>query len=131
MKNSLVLATVGLTFWAFCASAQSLPPGVQDVVKLVKAGVSEDVVLAQIQHNAAYYNLTTDQVIYLQDQGVTQSEIKALIGGGGASPGAASPLPAPVPAAVPPGPPMAGVPVTSPSGPPTLDAFRGQLAPFG
>lgn len=60
-------------------AAPDLPSGVQDVIKLVKAGLSEDVVLAQIKSTGASYNFSADQLIYLKDQGVTQNEIKALM----------------------------------------------------
>jgi hypothetical protein len=128
-----VMTGVGLMLSAINGTAQSLPPGVQDVVKLVKAGLSEDVVLAQIQHNGAFYNLSTDQIIYLHDQGVTQSEIKALMGSGGsAAPTAPAAAPAlqfaPPPAAEPP---VVTAPMTAAPGSPSLDSFRGQLAPYG
>ena len=115
--------------WAVSGAAQSLPPGVQDVVKMVKAGISEDVILAQIQHNAAYYNLSSDQIIYLHDQGVTQGEIKALMGSGGSP----APVSSAAPIAPPPGgePPVVTAPMTPVAGSPSLDSFRGELAPYG
>jgi hypothetical protein len=51
----------------------SLPPGVQAVVRLVRGGLSEDVVLAQIKSTGAYYSLSVDQILYLHDQGVSQN----------------------------------------------------------
>ncbi len=41
----------------------TLPPGVQDVVKLARAGLSDDVILAQIKSAGASYALTADQII--------------------------------------------------------------------
>jgi hypothetical protein len=132
MKNSLLAMMTGIGLvWAGGARAQSIPPGVQDVVKLVRAGISEDVVLAQIQHNGAFYNLSTEQIIYLHDQGVTQSEIKALMGSGGsASPTSAAPPP---PIAPGPGPetPVVSAPMAPAPGSPSLDSFRAELAPYG
>jgi hypothetical protein len=125
--------SVGLMLAAFNGVAQGLPPGVQEVVKLVKAGISEDVVLAQIQHNGAYYNLSTDQIIYLHDQGVTQSEIKALIGSGGSvAPAAPASVP---PSPIAPGPaveaPVVPGPMTPAPGSPSLDSFHAELAGSG
>jgi hypothetical protein len=57
-------------------TAPSLPPGVQDVVKLVKAGLSEEVVLAHIKNAGAFYNLSADQLIYVHDQGVTDQAVQ-------------------------------------------------------
>lgn len=62
--------------------AQELPSGVQEVVKLTQAGVSDDVILTQVRNNQATYNLTADQIIALKDMGVSQPVIRALIGGG-------------------------------------------------
>ena len=42
-------------------ASPSLAPGLQDVVKLVKAGLNEDVVLAQIKHVGTTYNLSADR----------------------------------------------------------------------
>jgi hypothetical protein len=58
--------------------AVNLPPSVNDVVKLTKAGMSEDIVLAQIK-GMSPVQLTTDQIIYLSNVGVSQNVIKALI----------------------------------------------------
>jgi len=129
-------------------TAPSLPPGVQDVVKLVKAGLGEEVVLAQIRSTGAYYNLSADQLVYLQAQGVTQNEIKALLGSGSPTvpanpapapapvptPAATAPPPAPPPATYAPAPvapetPMAPSVPTAPPG--SLDSYQAQLAPYG
>ena len=136
-------------------TAPSLPPGVQDVVKLVKAGLSEEVVLAHIRNAGASYTLSADQIIYIHDQGVTENEMKALLGSGTPAPAAnPAPAPAPAPVAASPAPmPAAPAPVpapvtatyapvpvapTVPMAPavPTaqaasLDSFRAQLAPYG
>jgi len=123
-------------------TAPNLPPGVQDVVKLVKAGLEEEVVLAQIRNTAAYYNLSADQLIYLHEQGVSQNEIKALLGtGASAFPANPAPPPAPVvpvpaapaPAAAPYSPaPAASAPPIEPAAQPSgLASFQLQLAPYG
>ena len=93
------------------ARAQALPPGVQDVVKLSQAGISDEVILTQIRNNAAIYNLTADQIILLKNQGVSQPVIKALMTGGAA----AIPAPGPAPVALPS--PMPGGPAVAPAAP--------------
>ena len=151
----LVLAITAINCPA--QTAPSLPPGVQDVVKLVKAGLGEEVILAHIKNNGAYYNLSADQLIYLHDQGATPNEIKALLGSGGPTapanpapapepmPAATTPPPAPAPAFTAPAPPPAtatyapapiaptppmapAVPMAQPG---TPDSFQAQLAPYG
>jgi hypothetical protein len=156
-------AALGL-FAANCpgqSATPNLPAGVQDVVKMVKAGLNEDVVVAQIKHLGSGYNLSVDQIINLHDQGVTQNEIAALIANSTtASPSAPPSAPAAAPAPTPPPTPTATatpqnaplVPTASPgayippqepavappaaAGPPgaepaSLDAFRAQLSPYG
>jgi hypothetical protein len=136
-------------------TAPSLPPGVQDVVKLVKAGLSEEVVLAHIKNAGASYNLSADQLIYVHDQGVTENELKALLGSGSPTfPANPAPAPAPTPVVTSPAPmslmpapapapetaayaPVPVVPLApiAPAGPVaqpgTLDSYQAQLAPYG
>ena len=107
------------------AHAQSLPPGVQDVLKLTQAGIAEDIILNQIKNNAATYRLTADQIILLKNQGVSQPVIKALLAGADTPP--ASMAPVPPPAIQPP------APVPTPAAPPLpgLNDYQTQLAPYG
>jgi len=58
--------------------AVSLPAALNDVVKLTKAGISEDIILAQIK-TMSLTPLTTDQIVYLGSVGVSQNVIRALI----------------------------------------------------
>src|ERR1700720_2704615 len=93
LKNRLMAAVAGLAVAVMSLGAANtclaqtpppdLPPGGRDVAKLTKAGLSEDVILSKVKATAASYNLTTDQIIYLSQQGVPQTVISALIGGGG------------------------------------------------
>lgn len=115
----------------------SLPPGVQDVVKLAHAGMSDDVILAQVKSAGAMYNLSADQIIYLSTQGVSQNVIKALLPSGGstvAAPPAAPPM-APAPPMVAPANPIAPPAVPGTPGPdgtvPTPDSFHTQLSSYG
>ena len=146
MQRGLGVAALaaGLYLQAFrvtcpAQTVPALPPGVQDVVKLVRAGLDEDVVLAHLRNAGAFYNLSADQLIYLHDQGVTPSEIKALLGTATApAPATPVPLPAPVPAPVTPTPVVVPppAPVLAPSAPvappvASLASFQAQLAPYG
>jgi len=154
----LVLASWGP--WLTCqgqSDPANLPPGVQDVLKLTRAGLSEDLILTQVKTAGATYTLTADQIIYLSNQGVSQNVIKALLPApGSAQPGSAwqSPVPpqtapayAPAPSApayVPPAPapnyapgapyapaPVAAVSADAASPPPSYDYFQAQLQPYG
>jgi len=158
LKNRIVAAVAGLAItWMSLGAANTclaqtpppdLPPGVQDVVKLTKAGLSEDVILSKVKATAASYNLTTDQIIYLSQQGVPQTVISALIGGGGQPAPAPTPAPTPPPqpsgapsyAPAPAAPSYAPAPAPAPyapgpavaeAAPVSLDYFQAQLGPYG
>jgi serine/threonine protein kinase len=78
-------------------TATNLPPGIQDVIKLTRAGITQDIILAQVQAAGVSYKLTSDQLAYLSNQGVSQNVIKALAHSGEAAPGttrASTPIPA-------------------------------------
>ncbi len=136
IKRKMMLALGCAAIAAVCVVGQTsaqaqtpaLPPGVQDVVKLAQAGMSEDVILAQVRNAGAFYNLSADQIIYLNKSGVSQNVIKALIGSGGA-PTSVSPIPAPAPI-TPPAPMTAPGPTMAPPAM-TFDSFHDQLAPYG
>ncbi|MGH7997751.1 MAG: DUF6600 domain-containing protein [Opitutaceae bacterium] len=108
MKSPLVRTLAVLLVAACCGAtgrAQSdpgagapvpadFPPGVQDVLRMARAGVGEPVILAQIQASGQTYRLTADQIITLTEDGVSQSVIRALIRTGSPSaPGESAPEP--------------------------------------
>ena len=59
-------------------TAVVLPPGVENLVKLTKAGLSEDIILTQVR-GIAPAQLTADQILYLNSAGVSQNVIRALL----------------------------------------------------
>ncbi len=120
------------------ASAQSLPSGVEDVVKLKQAGLPEDIILSQIRNSQATYSLTADQIIYLKSQGISDTVIKALISGNGSptaptapatTPAAPRPAPAPPPSAVAPSETAAAPPPAAPGV--SFGSFQAELSPHG
>ncbi|HEX7652988.1 MAG TPA: DUF6600 domain-containing protein [Verrucomicrobiae bacterium] len=124
-RISRVTALVWLGM-ASVALAQNYPTGVQDVVKLSQAGISEDIILSQIRNNQASYNLSADQIIALKDDGVSARVINALIGG--TSPTVPTSAP-PAPAAPPP--PAAPAPVSGEPSASAADTYQTQLAGAG
>ena len=105
----VVCATIAWNISGIC-DAQTQPPpanlpaGVEDVVKLTRAGMSEDIILTKVRQNGVPYNLTTDQIIYLSNQGVSQNVLSALLQGNSAdqkSPPANPSMPSPVPTTLP------------------------------
>jgi hypothetical protein len=56
-----------------------LPYGVEDVLKLNRAQVSEDITLNFIQNSGISYNLAPDDIVYLHNQGVSDRLINAML----------------------------------------------------
>ena len=56
-----------------------LSPASSEIVKLAQAGVSEDVVLAYVTNSTRLFGLSADQIVYLNDLGVSSSVITALL----------------------------------------------------
>ena len=132
-----------------------LPPALQQVVNLSKAGMSDDFIETYITNSGRTYSLSVDDIIYLHSQGVSDAVMKTLIQPASAASSYAPPVnpvttAAPNPAdttAVNPVSPAAttfmpptvdgsappAVPVTeaAPATPTTLDYFQTQLAPYG
>jgi len=95
----LDLWRIGVLVWialgVFCGGpcegqTTNLPVGIQDVIKLTRAGMTEEVILAQVKSAGVSYSLTPDQLIYLSNQGVSQNVIEALIRRDEPAPGTAT-----------------------------------------
>jgi hypothetical protein len=54
-------------------------PALEEVLKLAQAGVSEEVMLAYINSSTTFFNVTSDAIVYLNDLGVSNNVITALI----------------------------------------------------
>ena len=87
LKLAIVLA-VAIIGWlclkgANSAHAQATPanlsPGVQEVVKLSQAHMTDDVILSYIKNSGVSYNLSADDILYLNSQGVSQPVLGALL----------------------------------------------------
>jgi hypothetical protein len=60
-------------------SPQKLPYGVEDVLKLSRAQVGENVILNFVQSSGTIYNLEPKDIVYLRDQGVSDKVINAML----------------------------------------------------
>jgi hypothetical protein len=56
-----------------------LPYGVEDVLKLTRAQVSEDVTLSYIHNSGTIYNLSPNDIVYLRNQGVPDRVINTML----------------------------------------------------
>ncbi|HWQ90404.1 MAG TPA: hypothetical protein VN673_01945 [Clostridia bacterium] len=56
-----------------------LPPGTEDILKLAKAEVGEDAILAFIVNSGKTYPLNADQIIYLKQSGISAPVLTAML----------------------------------------------------
>jgi hypothetical protein len=162
--SALAALVIGCLCWngGTLSRAQSAPatqsPQLQEIVKLSQAKMGDDVILAYIKNSGAAYNLSADDILYLNSQGVSQPVVSALLQAkASAAPAAVTTpaTPAPPVNSVPPAAPMASAPSVSPypgavspypappaspnpmpEAPPpgsevNLSYFQAQLAPYG
>jgi hypothetical protein len=75
---SRVLITIGfLVFSPLLRAQQTLNN--DSVVKLMKAGFSEEVIINKINHSPGFYDTSVDGLIALKTAGVTNPEISAIV----------------------------------------------------
>lgn len=56
-----------------------LPYGVEDVLKLNRAQISEDIILNYVQNSGTAYNLAPNDIVYLRNQGVSDRVVTAML----------------------------------------------------
>jgi len=76
-------------------AAVQLSIGVWDVLKLVRAKIADETIIAFVKNSGRNYGLGASEVIYLREQGVPDKVITAMLNGLGQAPVAFAP-PAPV-----------------------------------
>jgi hypothetical protein len=61
------------------ATPAKLPYGVEDVLRLSRAQVGEDITLNYIQNSGTIYNLGAKDIVYLRNEGVADKVINAML----------------------------------------------------
>jgi len=61
------------------SASSKLPYGVEDVLKLSRAQISDDIVLNYIHNSGTIYNLGPQEIVYLRNQGVSDRVINAML----------------------------------------------------
>lgn len=113
----------------------NLSPGVQEIVKLAQAGVSEETMLTYIERYPGNYSVTADQIVYLNDLGVSTTVVNAMMKHDGntavAQNNAPQSAPQPNYASAPPQ--YSDVPIATAPATPTEEVsyFYDSLAPYG
>jgi hypothetical protein len=101
MIRRLAISAVFVVLAAVSSAGAS--EGFDDLVALVKSGVTQDVVLAYVEASPVAYQLTVDEILYLNDIGVSADVIQAVMKRGEAVRQAAPAAPGIAPPAPPPG----------------------------
>ena len=84
MKVALACGAIGWMCWSVgnVCNAQTPPSNLssdlQEVVKLSQSHMGDEVIINFIKSSGKSYNLTTNDIIYLNNQGVSQGVIGAL-----------------------------------------------------
>jgi len=76
--NATVSAPVPVAS-AQVAVSTGLPPAANEVVKLTRAQVSEDVILSYVQNSSSSSSLTSDDILRLRNEGVSDRVINAML----------------------------------------------------
>src|SRR5436190_12158738 len=61
------------------ADSVAVSPGLAEVVKLAQAGVGEEVLLAYVDKYSGSFNVSTSQILYLNDLGVSSTVITSML----------------------------------------------------
>ncbi|MBZ5590358.1 MAG: hypothetical protein LAO05_17545 [Acidobacteriia bacterium] len=99
MRATLAAVAVALVSAAFAAAEAPLTNS--DIVKLVKAGVSAETIIAKIQTSETAFATDTDSLVALAGEKVPNSVIQAMMARSAAPTAVSTAVPAPAPAAAP------------------------------
>jgi hypothetical protein len=72
-------ASVTVTVTTNTTESVKLPYGVEDVLKLSRAQVSDDVITTYIQNTGTIYNLEPKDIVYLKEQGVSDRIVNTMM----------------------------------------------------
>ncbi len=73
-------STAAPTATAEAPAEIKLPYGVEDVLKLSRAQVNEEVIVTYVQTSGTIYNLGSKDIVYLHNQGVSDRVITSMLG---------------------------------------------------
>ena len=115
----------------------TVTPGMGEVVKLAQAGVGEEVILAYVEKYSGNFNLGADQILYLNDLGVSSTVVTSMLKHDGSNVAAAPAVQTHAVSNVPLTPvypaPATQAEATAPAPPPSTEVsyFYDSLSPYG
>lgn len=80
-QDTPATSSTGATASATATTAEpvKLPYGVEDVLKMSRAQVSDDVIATYIQNTGTIYSLGPNDIVYLKDQGVSDRIVNTML----------------------------------------------------
>lgn len=78
MLIATLIIFVGLVA-SLAQSGQPWPPGVPDILKLVRANLSDDTIVAYVKNTGQHYTLNAGEIIMLKQQGVSDQVLNAML----------------------------------------------------
>jgi hypothetical protein len=128
-------------------AAVNISPAAAEVLRLSESGVGEEVVLAYVKNSQTAFSLTSEDVLYLRDVGLSSAVLTAMLARDTAlrAPPQGTPYPTPAPPEPPSTAPAPGVstpngappsveaaaPAYSSDPPPEVNYFYNDLSPYG
>jgi hypothetical protein len=73
------LSVAGSTAWAQDSTAPQLSSNTSGVLRMAKASIGDDTIIAYIKNSGNNYALDADQIIYLKQQGVSSTVLNAML----------------------------------------------------
>ena len=79
LKVALAWMAIGWMCWNVgdACNAQTAPanltPGLEEVLKLTKAQMGDDVIVSYVNNSGTAFHLSADNLVYLKGQGVSQN----------------------------------------------------------
>jgi hypothetical protein len=83
MRRLLLLVALALVAAGYSSPARALSP--EDAIYLTQQGVGDEVIIAKICADAEGWDLTSDEIAYLREKGVSREVVEALIDPAGAA----------------------------------------------
>ena len=77
--RKVLLAGLFVTFGVFGVTRVQASEGFDDLAKMAKSGVNDDVLLAYIDASNVAYDLTVDEILYFNDLGVSPKVVSSIV----------------------------------------------------
>src|SRR5258708_2220466 len=74
-----IMKTILILLLCLAGQCQASSDGIDDVLRLAKAGMTEEVLIAYVQNSQVAYNPNVDEIVFLNNSGIPQKVIAAML----------------------------------------------------